>query len=75
MPETASVEVEDKIKLVRNSLLAAMESNNWPATFSFGIAVFLDSVYQPDEMLTMADALMYRAKQSGKNCVVTEIYI
>ncbi len=75
MPETASVEVERKIKLIHTSMLKAMESNHWPVTFSFGIAVFLNSAFNPDEMLKMSDALMYRAKQSGKNCVVTETYI
>ena len=60
--------------MVQESLLEKMALKKWPVTFSFGIAVFVNSIFSPDEMLRMADHLMYKAKQGGKNCIVTDIY-
>ena len=74
MPETESVEVENKIRIVQTSLLEKMNLKKWPATFSFGIAVFTNLTLSPDEMLKTADLLMYKAKQGGKNCIIIDIY-
>lgn len=74
MPETESAEVEDKIRMVQKNLLEKMNLKKWPATFSFGIAVFTDFTLSPDEMIKTADLLMYKAKQSDKNCIITNIY-
>lgn len=74
MPETLSTEVEVKIRMVQKSLLEKMNLKKWPATFSFGIAVFTNFSLSPDEMIKTADLLMYKAKQSGKNRIVTNIY-
>ena len=74
MPETEASAAEVKIRMVQESLLEKIALKKWPVTFSFGIAVFVNSIFSPDEMLRMADHLMYKAKQGGKNCIVTDIY-
>jgi diguanylate cyclase (GGDEF)-like protein len=74
MPETSSAEAENKIRIVQKILLENMNFKKWPATFSFGIAVFTNFSLSPDEMIKTADLLMYKAKQSGKNRIVTNIY-
>lgn len=74
MPETAATEVENKMRLVQSNLLAKINSKGWQTTFSFGIAVFVNPVYSPDDMLKMADLLMYKAKKNGKNCMITNVY-
>lgn len=74
MPETASTEAESKIKILQNDLLEQMKLKGWPATFSFGIATFTNSILPPDEILKQADLLMYKAKQSGKNNIMVKTY-
>ena len=37
-------------------------------TCSVGGAIYPDSARTPDDLIMLADAAMYRAKQSGKNC-------
>jgi diguanylate cyclase (GGDEF)-like protein len=43
-----------------------------PMTVSIGVTSVLQDEGSLDEALKLADALMYRAKQSGRNCVVSE---
>jgi len=74
MPETESAEAENKIMMVQQSLLEKMNLKKWPVTFSFGIAVFTNFTLSSDEMIKTADLLMYKAKQSGKNCIITDMY-
>jgi len=60
----ASLQVSQKLV---EKLLGLVQRNGWQVTFSIGVASFL---YPPDnisEMIEMADAQMYIAKQKGKN--------
>ena len=41
-----------------------------PITLSIGIAIFPDHADSGEEVLRLADAAMYQAKQAGRNCVV-----
>ncbi|MFZ5571568.1 MAG: GGDEF domain-containing protein [Thermodesulfobacteriota bacterium] len=60
------------VKLQRK-LLALMKQNNWPATASIGVATYEDVQTSIHEMVASADALMYSAKQNGKNLVLRKI--
>ncbi len=44
-----------------------MEAHAWPVTFSIGLVSWTAVPDTVDEMVTMADNLMYQAKNSGKN--------
>ncbi len=44
-----------------------MRANNWPVTFSFGVAVFSDLTYSIEDMVAKADNLMFSAKNDGRN--------
>ena len=43
-------------------------------TFSIGLGVFARVPDSGDEIIAFADSLMYRAKASGKNDVLTEAF-
>ncbi len=42
----------------------------WPVTISSGVAAFPDDTGDPEKLINYADQALYRAKQSGRNCVV-----
>lgn len=73
MIETRPAEARRAFVKAQASLLAAMEKNNWPVTFSIGIVTFLEPPETVEELLHVADTLMYRAKRRGKNRVSYEI--
>lgn len=54
---------------LRDALLGAMGRHGWPVTFSIGVAVFRHLPPDVTEMLNLADALMYQAKEAGKNTI------
>ena len=54
---------------LRHHLLQAMAAHDWPVTFSIGVACYRQAPANLDAMLTVADDLMYEAKQEGRNCV------
>ncbi len=54
---------------LRDALLDAMKRHGWPVTFSIGVAVFRHPPPDVGEMLNLADALMYQAKEAGKDAI------
>lgn len=53
----------------RNKLLLELNKHSWPVDLSIGVVSF-DSVHWTiDEMLSMADHLMYEVKKSGKGAI------
>lgn len=43
------------------------EENNWPITFSIGVITSIDSDSDLEEIISLADKLMYKVKQTGKD--------
>lgn len=54
---------------LRHILLAAMKNNDWPVTFSIGLATFLKPPPTVERMIEKGDILMYTAKKNGKNMI------
>jgi len=74
LPETdgpSAVRVIDKLHA---QLLAAMQKNGWPVTFSVGVVTFLTQPETVDDMIKLVDDLMYTAKENGKNQIKYEVY-
>ena len=67
MIETDPDEVRQAFSKAQTSLLAAMRRERWPVTFSIGIVTFLEPPHSLDDMINIADELMYTAKHNGKN--------
>lgn len=70
LPETAQIGAREVIEKIRANLKAADDDAGWPIGASIGAAVFLEPPGNPDEAISGADDLMYRAKRSGKNSTV-----
>jgi len=74
MPETGEVEAQSVISRVRRSLMEEMQKNNWSITFSIGVVTFIKIPKTVDDMVKMADDVMYPIKTGGKNGVSYTIY-
>jgi len=57
------------IDKLQKKLLDVMSEQGWPVTFSIGVVTFTSPPQTVDELITRADALMYAAKQDGKNMI------
>jgi diguanylate cyclase (GGDEF)-like protein len=69
---TGAVTLAEKLK---DKLDAQMQKRNWPVTFSMGVATFPKIHASVDDMMSVADRLMYFAKKQGKNRIVQEIFV
>jgi len=54
-------------KRLRANILDIMQRNNWPVTFTFGLVSFENPPRSVDEMVSVADGVMYSAKKEGKD--------
>jgi diguanylate cyclase (GGDEF)-like protein len=69
MPETNEVHSKVAITKVQKQLLETVEKNGWPVTFSIGVVTCYGPICSQDELIKMADDLMYDVKKSGKNMI------
>jgi diguanylate cyclase (GGDEF)-like protein len=67
--ETGSQDALTTVQRMRESLRGTMQREQWPVTFSIGVATFTSPPASVDVLIDRADQLMYAAKQSGKDAV------
>jgi diguanylate cyclase (GGDEF)-like protein len=67
LPSTRQPEAELVLSKVRPNLLEAMKRRNWPVTFSMGAVTCMAPPYSAEQLISMADELMYEVKNSTKN--------
>jgi diguanylate cyclase (GGDEF)-like protein len=72
-PETGAEQANSVILRIQNDLLDAMRKGGWKITFSMGVVTYIKSADTSDEVIGMADRLMYDAKNAGKNRIRHEI--
>lgn len=72
LPGMDSAAAHSYVSDLQRQLLAAMGENHWPVTFSIGVACYRKAPIDFDAMIAASDALMYSAKQGGRNRVVSE---
>jgi diguanylate cyclase (GGDEF)-like protein/PAS domain S-box-containing protein len=58
---------------LRTRLSLLVTTNHWPISFSFGIATFLQPEPSVEDMLRIADELMYEVKRGGKNSIASRV--
>ena len=73
MPETEADNARQAFIKAQASLLGSMARNGWPVTFSIGIVTFIDAPETVDELVSVADAFMYKAKGAGKNRILHHV--
>jgi diguanylate cyclase (GGDEF)-like protein/PAS domain S-box-containing protein len=72
LPRTSIVEAD----IVAERLRVAVESHNWPnrpVTASFGVATSKLRMQNTDQLISLADIRLYRAKDLGRNQVVSSV--
>ncbi|MEA5115357.1 MAG: GGDEF domain-containing protein [Geobacteraceae bacterium] len=67
LPETTSEQAKTAIDKVLEKLSHAMLIHRTSVTFSIGVATFLRPPSSVDEMIGIADSIMYSSKTEGKN--------
>lgn len=74
MPETDAEAAKTVLNRIHSSLVDEMLRNGWMVTFSVGVVTFNEVPKSVDEMVKMADGIMYSVKTAGKNGVNYHIY-
>jgi diguanylate cyclase (GGDEF)-like protein len=67
LPSTRQPEARVVVSKVYSNLLEKMRQRNWPVTFSMGAVTCEFSPYSAEQLVNMADELMYEVKNSTKN--------
>ena len=67
LPSTRQPEARVVVSKVYASLIETMRRKNWPVTFSMGAVTCEFSPYSAEQLVNMADELMYEVKNSTKN--------
>ena len=75
LPETGTDESHVIASRLFEMINRTMEDNKWPVSFSLGVLTFLKTTQSIDEMIRLADNLMYEAKKSGKNIIQYDTYV
>lgn len=74
LPETDGDSAKVLVSKLREHLLDAMQNQGWPVTFSVGVLTCVSPPANVDEMIRLADVLMYEAKKTGKNAIRYSTY-
>lgn len=69
MPETPYACAEPVLVRIQERLISEMRANKWRVTFSIGAMTFITPPETADELVRVADGLMYSVKGSGKNAI------
>jgi diguanylate cyclase (GGDEF)-like protein len=74
LPETDQEFARQAISKIQAELLKEMGQNHWPVTFSMGVLTCQVAPPSTDELVKMADDLMYQVKRGGKNGIKYSTY-
>ena len=69
MPETGEYGAKQAISRIHSGLVKEMLRNGWMVTFSIGVVTYLKVPKSVDEMVKIADSVMYSVKTNTKNGV------
>jgi diguanylate cyclase (GGDEF)-like protein len=73
-PETGFDTVRSAVEKIKDRLAEIMQEHRWPVTFSFGVVTFEEPPASVDQMIKVADSLMYDVKNNGKNGIRSAIF-
>jgi len=70
LPEADQRRAGEVVRRLQQRLDATMCENDWPVTFSIGLAVFTAAPEDADQLIGIADELMYAVKSREKNALL-----
>jgi len=73
-PQTDQESARIIFSKIQNSFVEVVRQENWSVTFSVGVLTCRTTPQTTDELIGMADELMYSAKSDGKNTVRYSTY-
>ena len=74
MPETNPEAARTAVHKLQSALLDEMLQKDWPVTFSIGALTCLAMPATTDDLMKRVDALMYSAKNQGKDQVTFDVF-
>ena len=74
LPDTDQQSAQVVLTKLQAGLLTEMKQNNWPITFSIGALTCITAPPSTDELIKMADELMYSVKRESKNAIKYATY-
>ena len=74
LPETNEGSARVVLSRVQSGLLEEMRQGNWPITFSIGVLTCSAAPDTTEELVRMADELMYSVKHDSKNAIKYSTY-
>jgi diguanylate cyclase (GGDEF)-like protein len=74
LPETGQEAAKVVISKIHSSLMAEMFKNAWPVTFSIGVVTYVSAPHTVENVVKIADELMYSVKSGTKNGIRYSIY-
>lgn len=74
LPDTDQQSAQVILTKTQAHLLEEMQRNNWPITFSIGALTCTTAPQSTDELIRMADELMYSVKHESKNAIKYATY-
>ncbi|MBU4392873.1 MAG: diguanylate cyclase [Actinobacteria bacterium] len=72
-PETGADAGREAARHLQGLLLDAMREHDWPVTFSIGLVTFEEPPASVNEMIKVADRLMYSVKDTTKNAIAASV--
>ncbi len=72
LPETTATGARTVLEKVRENLVNKAEECRWPIGFSIGVALFSKPPRSAEVAIKLADSVMYRVKNTGKNSIAFE---
>lgn len=74
LPETDEDEARPMVSRLHANLVSELLKNGWMVTFSVGVVTFREPPASVDDMVKLADAVMYSVKTDSKNGVAYHLY-
>jgi diguanylate cyclase (GGDEF)-like protein len=73
LPETEQEAARAIAERAQENMVKGMKVNHWPLTFSVGLSTCREELCTADELIQVADDLMYQVKRSGKNGILYQV--
>lgn len=73
-PETDQRSAKVVMERLQQALLCSMAQQKWPVTFSIGVLTCEHAQASQEEIMSLADGLMYSVKTKSKNAVTYAMY-